>query len=488
MRGSLRNWALGLAVLFFTLQPLTVAATSPERDDKPKISPRQAEELFKSVEEILQFVSEDTRLPIKHPVKRKLVNRDTVEKDLTDRLKNDEDSQRMEHAEVVLKKFGFLPRDFHLRQFFISMMREQVAGYYNVKDQTVYLLDWIEPAAQRAILAHELTHALQDQNFRLEKWDKGPAEDDDKKKKKWSADDLDTTKEATDDEQLVARVATLEGQGMAELLDYVLAPAGKNVNNAPMQVAALKAGMTEDKDSPVFNSAPRFLKESLVFPYREGLSFFQEVLFKKGREGAFAGTMTNPPTTTREIMQPETYLAGEKVSALQVPKLQPILGNGYRAYDAGAMGEFDVSVFLSQFRDPGKRDDHLFREWRGGAYFAALRCDLTPCGDMNKPDAKEPSNAPATSSLALFYLSRWSTQEFATKFAEQYQASLLKRYKFAQGLATRPNELPTRWNTDEGLVSIEARGNQVLVLESFDEAAMKKISDAIWQQAGVPSK
>jgi len=488
MRGSLRNWALGLAVLFFTLQPLTVAATSPERDDKPKISPRQAEELFKSVEEILQFVSEDTRLPIKHPVKRKLVNRDTVEKDLTDRLKNDEDSQRMEHAEVVLKKFGFLPRDFHLRQFFISMMREQVAGYYNVKDQTVYLLDWIEPAAQRAILAHELTHALQDQNFRLEKWDKGPAEDDDKKKKKWSADDLDTTKEATDDEQLVARVATLEGQGMAELLDYVLAPAGKNVNNAPMQVAALKAGMTEDKDSPVFNSAPRFLKESLVFPYREGLSFFQEVLFKKGREGAFAGTMTNPPTTTREIMQPETYLAGEKISALQVPKLQPILGNGYRAYDAGAMGEFDVSVFLSQFRDPGKRDDHLFREWRGGAYFAALRCDLTPCGDMNKPDAKEPSNAPATSSLALFYLSRWSTQEFATKFAEQYQASLLKRYKFAQGLATRPNELPTRWNTDEGLVSIEARGNQVLVLESFDEAAMKKISDAIWQQAGVPSK
>ncbi|MFL6301680.1 MAG: hypothetical protein ACJ71N_13830, partial [Terriglobales bacterium] len=290
------------------------------------------------------------------------------------------------------------------------------------------------------------------------------------------------------DEQLVARVATLEGQGMAELLDYVLAPAGKNVNNAPMQVAALKAGMTEDKDSPVFNSAPRFLKESLVFPYREGLSFFQEVLFKKGREGAFAGTMTNPPTTTREIMQPETYLAGEKISALQVPKLQPILGNGYRAYDAGAMGEFDVSVFLSQFRDPGKRDDHLFREWRGGAYFAALRCDLTPCGDMNKPDAKEPSNAPATSSLALFYLSRWSTQEFATKFAEQYQASLLKRYKFAQGLATRPNELPTRWNTDEGLVSIEARGNQVLVLESFDEAAMKKISDAIWQQAGVPSK
>jgi hypothetical protein len=484
----LRKWAPVVLTALFLVQPLTSrAAANPDRDDKPKISSRQAEELFKSVEEILQFVSEDTKLPIKHPVKRKLVNRDTVEKDLTERLKNDEDSQRMEHAEVVLKKFGFLPRDFHLRQFFISMMREQVAGYYNVKDQTVYLLDWIEPAAQRAILAHELTHALQDQNFQLEKWDKGPAENDEKKKKKWSADDLDTMKEAADDEQLVARVATLEGQGMAELLDYVLAPAGKNVNNSPVQVEALKAGMTEDKQSPIFNSAPRFLKESLVFPYREGLSFLQQIMFKKGREAAFAGTMTNPPTTTREIMQPETYLAGEKVAALPVPKLQPILGSGYRAYDAGAMGEFDVSIFLSQFRDPGKRQDALYREWRGGSYFAALRCDLTQC-EPEKSNKSEIAATPPTASLALFYLSRWSSLENAAKFAEQYRGSLLKRYKFAQGLATRPNELPTRWMTDEGLVSIEARGDKVLVLESFDDAAMKKIADAIWQQTGVPAK
>src|SRR5712671_5114485 len=200
-----------VAVLLFTVSiqaqvtSKVISEAPTDRTEKPKISPRQAEELFQSVEEILKFVSEDSELPIQHKIKRKLVDRDTVERDLTERLKNDEDSQRMEHAELVLKKFGFLPRDFHLRQFFISMMREQVAGYYNVKDQTVYLLDWIEPAAQRAILAHELTHALQDQNFHLEKWDKAPGEDDDKKKR-WSADDLDTMKEAADDEQLVARV------------------------------------------------------------------------------------------------------------------------------------------------------------------------------------------------------------------------------------------------------------------------------------------
>lgn len=489
MKTRLSRWALVvLAVALLGGIPLaSAAANAPDRDDKPKISAKQADELFKSVEEILQFVSEDTKLPIQHPIKRKLVNRDTVERDLTDRLKNDEDSQRMEHAEVVLKKFGFLPRDFHLRQFFISMMREQVAGYYNIKDQTVYLLDWIEPAAQRAILAHELTHALQDQNFQLEKWDKAPGEDGDKKKK-WSPDDLDTMQEAAEDEQLVARVATLEGQGMAELLDYVLAPAGKNVNNSPLQVEALKAGMTEDKQSPIFNSAPKFLKESLVFPYREGLTFLQTVMFKKGREGAFVGTMANPPKTTREIMQPQTYLSGEKIAPLQVPKLQPILGTGYRGYDAGAMGEFDVSVFLAQFRDAGKRPDDLYREWRGGAYFAALRCDLTDCQEAKKNKNTDIAVSPPTSALALFYLSRWSSPENAARFAEQYRGSLLKRYKFAQGLTSNPNDKPTRWMTDEGPVSIETRGDEVLVLESFDEATIRKISDAIWQQGVTPSK
>src|SRR4051812_24372402 len=468
-------------LLTAALAAQTPEGSGPDRSEKPKISPPQAEELFQSVEEILSFVSEDSKLPIQHKIKRKLVDRDTVEKDLTERLKTDEDSQRMEHAELVLKKFGFLPRDFHLRQFFISMMREQVAGYYNVKDQTVYLLDWIEPAAQRAILAHELTHALQDQNYHLENWDKSGVDSKDKKKK-WSPENLDPVQESTDDEQLVARVALLEGQGMVELLNYALSFRGRNVNNSPLEVEALKRGMTEDKQSPIFNSAPKFLKESLVFPYREGLTFVQEVMFKKGREGAFAGTMANPPTTTREIMQPGSYLAGEKVPPLQLPKLQPVLGNGYAGYDAGAMGEFDVSIFLAQFRDPEKRADNLFREWRGGTYFAALRCDLTPC-DAAKQEKKdqEQAAAPPTNALALLYLSRWAKPEMAERFAAQYRDALLKRYKFAQGVTPRIGDAPTRrWMTNEGLVSIQVHGDQVLVLESFDEATMKKLSDAIW--------
>src|ERR1700733_6400390 len=67
----------------------TSPAASPQKTEKPsgatqatpeeqKISPQEAEELFRSVDEILRFASKDTAFPIKHEVKRKLVNRDEV--------------------------------------------------------------------------------------------------------------------------------------------------------------------------------------------------------------------------------------------------------------------------------------------------------------------------------------------------------------------------------------------------------------------------
>ena len=91
----------------------------------------------------------------------------------------------------------------------------------------------------------------------------------------------------------------------------------------------------------------------------------------------------------------------------------------------GPCAEFDVSIFLAQFHDPEKRADNLFREWRGGTYFAALRCDLTPCG-ANKQQKKnqEPVVSPPTSALALLYLSRWSKPEAAENFAKQYRDAL----------------------------------------------------------------
>ncbi len=74
----------------------------------------QAKELFRSVDEILSFASNDTKLPIEHTVKRKLISRDEVNHYLREKFDEDEGAKRMERSEIVLKKFGLLDRDFHL--------------------------------------------------------------------------------------------------------------------------------------------------------------------------------------------------------------------------------------------------------------------------------------------------------------------------------------------------------------------------------------
>ncbi len=153
---------------------------APIAQDDAKHAPltkEQAKELFKSVDEILQFVSADTDLPIEHSVKRRLVTRDEVNKMLREKFDEDAGAKRLERSEIVLKKFGLLDRDFHLRPFMISLLTEQVAGYYDNKTKTVNLLDWIAPEEQKPVLAHELTHALQDQKVDLTKWSEVSAQD-----------------------------------------------------------------------------------------------------------------------------------------------------------------------------------------------------------------------------------------------------------------------------------------------------------------------
>src|SRR5207302_9938002 len=182
--------------------------TQASEEAEQKISPKEADELFRSVDEILQFASKDTSLPIKQPVKRMLTSRDQVVAYITKHMAEDEDAQRLRRSELVLKKFGLLPRDFDLQTFLLALLREQVAGYYDVKTKTVNLLNWVDVEQQKPVLAHELTHALQDQSFGIEKWMKQSTEGTDNKRNDPSAADIEN------DEESGARQAIVEGQAM----------------------------------------------------------------------------------------------------------------------------------------------------------------------------------------------------------------------------------------------------------------------------------
>src|SRR6202521_2558892 len=275
-------WAQAPAQPPHTGAATTPAPRAPGPGQDQKISPKEAEELFHDVDQILQSASKDTGLPIKKEVKRRLTSRDEVVAYLEKSMAEDKDAQRLRRSELVLKKFGLLPRDFDLQTFLVALLREQVAGYYDPKTATVNLLDWIDIEQQRPVLAHELTHALQDQSFGLEKWMKAGDNDLEDKKQPTGAD-------IENDEISEARQAVVEGQAMVVLVDYMLAPTGKSILASPQIADALKEGMlVGTADSVEFKNAPIFLKEELTFPYRYGLDFETELLRTRGKEKAFA--------------------------------------------------------------------------------------------------------------------------------------------------------------------------------------------------------
>jgi hypothetical protein len=103
-----------------TAQNATPAAQS-EATHSP-LTKNQAKDLLNRVDKILSFVSTDTGLPIVHSVKRKLITRDEVNKYLSQKFEEDAGAKRLAREEIVLKKFGLLDRDFHLRPFMISLL------------------------------------------------------------------------------------------------------------------------------------------------------------------------------------------------------------------------------------------------------------------------------------------------------------------------------------------------------------------------------
>jgi hypothetical protein len=459
-------WASAPAVPVLAAQDQTPAGESSAPEST--ISSKQAKELFRSVDEILKFASADTGLPIKHAVKRRLANRDEVQSYIRKSMKDDKDAKRLERSSAVLKKFGLLPRNFDLPNFLVAMLREQVAGYYDPKTKTVNLLNWLDVEQQKPVLAHELTHALQDQSFGIEKWMKEATEEADKHKDPSPVD-------IQDDEESEARQAVLEGQAMVVLLDYSLAPTGKTVLDSPQIVDALKQGMlTGTPDSPAFREAPIFLKEELTFPYRYGLDFTAALLKAGGKELAYAGAFKNPPNTTREIMEPDTYLAHEKLEPLKLIDMNKDF-KAYDAFDIGAMGEFDVDVLVEQY-DGREEAASIYPAWRGGYYFAGR-----PKADKTAP-------------LAVLYVSRWATPSKAAEFAAVYAKSLAQRYRKRQPLG--PDSKPAEdappadswrtlrgrhsWLTEEGVVLIEVRGDTLLISEGLDDETTRCVQSDFW--------
>ena len=413
-----------------------------------KMTEADTNKLFDSVDTIFEFVSEDTGMPRHAAVKRRLVSKADVENYMSSRLAKEEFTQRFQQAQLSMKKLGFLPRDFDLAAFLVKSTGQQIAGYYDDETKMISLLNWVPADRQQPILAHELTHALQDQNYDLAKWMKAS-------KKEPQA--------GSGDESSLARKAAVEGQAMVVYVDYMLAPYGRNLQNTPGIIARMEdPAVKAVADSQLMHDAPMILRESGSFSYKAGLIFEGELLQHGGKQMAFAGVFARPPQDSHEVLHPETYIDGQRVRPLAIPDVRSLLNGEYELYDSGGIGELDVRALLKQYGERKIADD-VSSAWQGGAYVTFRRKDISA-----------PPAPPHLSDLAFLYISRWKTAQAADRFARFYSGAIAQRYQnaTAQPLAACSGGCPlsaAQFTTEEGPVFVEHwDDNMVIVSEGFN--------------------
>jgi hypothetical protein len=430
-----------------------------------KMTEADTKRLFEAVDKIFAFAAEDTGMPKRAVVKRRLVSKADVEKYASGQLAKEEFAKSLAEEELSMKKIGFLPRDFNLKEFLVKSTGQEIAAYYDPETKTISMLNWVPPDRQEPILAHELTHALQDQNYNLLKWMR-PAK---------GAGETGAT-----DDSAIARKAVVEGQAMVVYFDYILKPLGRTLEDTPGLIYSMEDPAVKGViDSQLMHDAPMVLREADGFAYQQGLIFEGELLHKGGKKMAFAGAYARPPRNSHEVLQPDAYIRGEKLPPVRIPDMREVLNNQYDVYDSGGIGELDVRALLKQY---GERRiaDEVSSAWQGGAY-----------ATFHRKDKVVAEVSASTADLALLYISRWKTPQAAERFARFYAGAVSQRYRNttvqtveACSGASCPVSV-AQIMTEEGPVVVEHwDDSSVIVSESFDTATAAKLRAALRDGAG----
>ncbi len=127
-------------------------------------------ELLKTADEILKEVARIRGLELKGPVQKGIKSKEEIAQYLRERIRDEYDASELRREGKVLKKLGLIPQEMDYQEFILKLLTEQVGGYYDPDKKTFFISGWLPLEQQKPVMAHELTHALQDQYFDLNRF------------------------------------------------------------------------------------------------------------------------------------------------------------------------------------------------------------------------------------------------------------------------------------------------------------------------------
>jgi hypothetical protein len=382
----------------------------------------QAREIFSEIGGILQDLHEITGFKIKHRVPAEIITRDKVKEFLEQRMKEASSPEEIRVEALTLKKFGLVPQDFDLAKNTIDLLTEQAAAFYDFHKKRMFITDWTPSATREPALVHELGHALADQNVNLDKFIKQGQKSDDGS---------------------MARLAVMEGQASWLMAEYLARKAGQSLATSPVLLETMAHSIESGaSEFPVFESEPLYLRETLTFPYSQGL-LFQNAVYARLKQASFEEVFRKPPVSTQQILHPDTYFSGLEPTRPALPQLPD--AHGYKRIADGTVGELDHSVLLEQYA--GREESAAVSpHWRGGAY-ALL--------EHRSPER-----------VVLLYAVEWDDAASAGRYFRLYRQVLEKKWKHLPIESESPTALSGAG--DDGHFLVQLTGSVVTSLEGAE--------------------
>lgn len=431
------NRGLALLILFCLCAASLATRLSTTHAQAGAPATAQNAAIISTTDAVLKETSELRELSILRAVKSGAQSRSEIERMIVKNLDTDTTPAEMHAAEVLLRVFGLAPNDFQYRAFLIKLLTEQVAGYYDPKAQQFYLADWIELEGQKPVMAHELTHALQDQHFdlkRFEKWPKGDS-----------------------DAELAAH-ALIEGDATLAMTLYM-------AKHPMVALAFMKSLGTQENSSEQFKQAPRALRESLLFPYEAGSKWATQV-YRRGGWDLVSKAFTHLPQSSEQIIHPDKYFSYEAPVKVALPDLKPLLGPTWKRIDTDVNGEWGLYLVLDEYLNNSSVSKKASDGWGGDRY--ALYEGAT------------------AEDVFIAQFTTWDTAADARDFFDAYLERTWKRYPDAKNtdtVSTTERGERHEWKTAGGRGVLELRGSRVLILEGIPaKANTTALLNRIWHQ------
>lgn len=390
-------------------------------------------------------------LSLEHEVRRGVMSRDAIIARLREKTAREYPAGEIVLEGELYKRLGLLPEAMDYERTMFELLEEQVAGFYDPDEQTLYIAEWLPAAAQPVTMAHEITHALQDQHFHIGRY---------------------THHVRGNGDAQTAAMAVIEGDATAAMLDFMLVPMGRHTRDMP-DVTSMVASQLQGADQLRLREAPRALRETLLFPYIAGLGMCVRALRAGDAYSGVDALLATPPQSTEQVLHEAKLAAREGPVAVPL-RVPPALAGEYEVAYHDVLGELGARLhFYSAM--PDARAHTAAQGWGGD--HAVL---LVPRGTM--PAAGDGGVTLATNALPRDVL-LWTVvldpvadahglaaDREAVEFAEAAVTVLMSRHG-ARPAAAVAGTMAAR-DVGDGRVSLVARtGRRVLVAERVPRAA-----------------